>query len=354
MGRAGHAPADDAAGEGVNDEGHVGEALPGCDIGKVRHPQTVRPWRLELPLHAIERTRRGTGRGSWSARCGCALRRAGPSAASAAPPYSGPPRCLRARVAATPCAHHRRGSSPRTRGESWRSAPCRAAHGRTPSSGPTAASHVHGRWTGQSAAHCRSARPRRWRGDRRRRRSRLEPAVELRLRKIRARLAQVSLACRSSRSRAPTRNPFALVRGDARTLARCRAGLAAPTIAASPPCTPSCPRSSRSPPTPRRARRDAPEPSARPAAAPQAKTSSSAVVPSWLHPLKGWSLRQTRSGSSPSRLIWASPLASRDYPQHQSARTPQRRDQASQRRGWHLSQRGCRHPSYWSPAARTE
>jgi hypothetical protein len=60
MGRGRHAPADDAPREGVDDEGHVGETLPGRDISEVRHPQAVRPGCLELPLHAIERTGGGT------------------------------------------------------------------------------------------------------------------------------------------------------------------------------------------------------------------------------------------------------------------------------------------------------
>ncbi len=39
MGRARYPPADDAPGEGVDDEGDVDEALPGRDVGEVRHPQ---------------------------------------------------------------------------------------------------------------------------------------------------------------------------------------------------------------------------------------------------------------------------------------------------------------------------
>ena len=35
MGRARYPPADDAAGKDVDDEGHVDEALPGGDIGKI-------------------------------------------------------------------------------------------------------------------------------------------------------------------------------------------------------------------------------------------------------------------------------------------------------------------------------
>jgi hypothetical protein len=35
-------PADDAAGIGINDKGHVDEAGPGRDIGEVGDPQSVR------------------------------------------------------------------------------------------------------------------------------------------------------------------------------------------------------------------------------------------------------------------------------------------------------------------------
>jgi len=40
-GRAGHLPADDATGEDVDDEGNKDEALPGADVGEVRHPQGI-------------------------------------------------------------------------------------------------------------------------------------------------------------------------------------------------------------------------------------------------------------------------------------------------------------------------
>lgn len=36
-----HPPAHDATGEGVDDKGHVNEALPGCDVGKIRNPKPV-------------------------------------------------------------------------------------------------------------------------------------------------------------------------------------------------------------------------------------------------------------------------------------------------------------------------
>ncbi len=53
-----HAPADDARGESVDDEGDVDEAGPGRDVAEVADPQRVRPRRLELALHLVERTGR--------------------------------------------------------------------------------------------------------------------------------------------------------------------------------------------------------------------------------------------------------------------------------------------------------
>ncbi len=50
-------PADDAAGEGVDDEGHIDEALPGRHIGDIGKPEHVRRGGIELPVHAVERTR---------------------------------------------------------------------------------------------------------------------------------------------------------------------------------------------------------------------------------------------------------------------------------------------------------
>ena len=51
-------PADDTPGESVDHEGHVDEARPGGNIGKIRDPQGVRPWRLEPTLHQVQRARR--------------------------------------------------------------------------------------------------------------------------------------------------------------------------------------------------------------------------------------------------------------------------------------------------------
>src|SRR5207244_1144562 len=60
--------------------------------------------------------------------------------------------------------------------------------------------------------------------------------------------------------------------------------------------TRSFPRSIRSPPIASRVHPAAPPPAAPPAPAPPVRTCS--VVP-WLHPLKQWSLRQSRGGSVP-------------------------------------------------------
>ena len=54
-----HAPADDAAGVGVDDERDVDEAGPRRDVGEVRDPQHVRPWCPEPAIDVIERTGRG-------------------------------------------------------------------------------------------------------------------------------------------------------------------------------------------------------------------------------------------------------------------------------------------------------
>jgi hypothetical protein len=56
MGGAGNPPADDASGVGVDHEGDVDEAGPGGDVGEVGDPERVRPRRLELPVHPVERT----------------------------------------------------------------------------------------------------------------------------------------------------------------------------------------------------------------------------------------------------------------------------------------------------------
>src|SRR5579863_1133046 len=56
VGRTRDAPAHDPPGESIDDEGDVDEALPSRDEGKVRDPERVRPGRLELAVHLVERT----------------------------------------------------------------------------------------------------------------------------------------------------------------------------------------------------------------------------------------------------------------------------------------------------------
>src|SRR5947208_5744697 len=49
------APTDDISGEHVDDERHINEPGPCRDIGKIRDPQQVGIWRLELAIDPIER-----------------------------------------------------------------------------------------------------------------------------------------------------------------------------------------------------------------------------------------------------------------------------------------------------------
>lgn len=58
VGGAGDLPADDVAGEHVDDESDIDEALPGRNGGEIADPQCVRTIRLKLPLDPIQRTRR--------------------------------------------------------------------------------------------------------------------------------------------------------------------------------------------------------------------------------------------------------------------------------------------------------
>jgi hypothetical protein len=51
-------PVYDVSREDINNEGDVDEALPGRDVGEVGDPQLVRTISLEVPVHAIQRTRR--------------------------------------------------------------------------------------------------------------------------------------------------------------------------------------------------------------------------------------------------------------------------------------------------------
>ncbi|EAA20200.1 hypothetical protein, partial [Plasmodium yoelii yoelii] len=52
-------PAHNAPGKHVNHEGHIQPALPGRDVGEVRHPQLIGTIHLELPVDPIQRARDG-------------------------------------------------------------------------------------------------------------------------------------------------------------------------------------------------------------------------------------------------------------------------------------------------------
>ncbi len=43
--------------QGIDDEGDVSEAPPGCDIGEVADPQHIRRWHPELAVHLVHRAR---------------------------------------------------------------------------------------------------------------------------------------------------------------------------------------------------------------------------------------------------------------------------------------------------------
>src|SRR4051795_12387451 len=58
MGGSADAPADNAAGIGVDDKGHIDEAGPGGHVGEVGEPEHVRLRRAELAVDVIERARR--------------------------------------------------------------------------------------------------------------------------------------------------------------------------------------------------------------------------------------------------------------------------------------------------------
>ena len=107
-------------------------------------------------------------------------------------------------------------------------------------------------------------------------------------------LVALGAALGPSRSSALIRACFALV-GPAAGHDHVRP--AAPSRAASPPCTRSSPRSSRSLPIARHDRPRAPAPSAPPVRGLQAHTGPDDFCFSSLHPLKDRSLRKTRRGS---------------------------------------------------------
>ena len=62
-------PAHDAPGKHINDEGDIEPALPGRDVGEVRHPELVGTIRLELEgLHQDCQCSAGAGQRSANSR----------------------------------------------------------------------------------------------------------------------------------------------------------------------------------------------------------------------------------------------------------------------------------------------
>ncbi len=59
MGSPACPPTDDAASEGVDHERDVNEALPSGHVREIRKPEHIRRGREEVPVHTVERTRRG-------------------------------------------------------------------------------------------------------------------------------------------------------------------------------------------------------------------------------------------------------------------------------------------------------
>lgn len=234
------------AGESIGDEGDGDAALPGRDGGTTRHPEGVRAWRLELPVHPLGRTRRRlVGHRRRGVRPAHGAAQAHPP--HRPPPGSGPPASPHGGTAAGPCVRHGRRGSRRGRGGSPPAAPHPAGCEPRPSQDRRAARDGRGRTTGRAAESGGSALP-------------LGPAVFVEkrdpgfgrrssagragqadaLRRIwsawgRLRLSRFSAAMRS-RSRSVGGGPGCCLRS--------RAGLAAPTGAAARPCRRSAPRSS--------------------------------------------------------------------------------------------------------------
>src|SRR5271155_5183109 len=89
---------------------------------------------------------------------------------------------------------------------------------------------------------------------------------------------------------------------------------ALPTIdAASAQCNRSCPQSRPALPNATHVHARDPKPSAPRELAPQARTCSLSCL-SWLHPLKSWSLRQTRGGSGRPTLSYSLVRQASDWP----------------------------------------
>jgi hypothetical protein len=298
MGGAGDPPPDDAPGIGVDHEGDVDEARPGGDVGEIGDPPGVRLRGLELPVHQIERTRRRpvADRGShWLSSDGAFQPHLAHQSRHGAPRHLDPlPAELPPDLADTVDLEVLLPDPPDVLAKA-RVAP----HPRRRRRGCGA--------TGSVAVVRR-------RGDRQHPADRLDPMdvaviVDERdhgldrrsssaIAKYALALRRISLAWREPRgSPAPAPSAAPASHWSCPPADPGRAPPAAPSRAASRRCSRSSPRSSRSPPTASHARLDAPSPSARHARALQASMSSlSSSVPS-LHPLKSWSLRQTRRGS---------------------------------------------------------
>ena len=160
VGRSADAPADDAAGIGVDDEGDIDEAGPGGHVGKVGEPEHVLHRRMELAVDMIERARRRLvadrrphGLASDHTLQAEKVRHQPLDGAA------GNRKAFSHRVAARPCARRRRRSSPRTLFEPRPSVRHRAAPGPNACRRRSAGRHAHDRSKGQSATRGRSARP---------------------------------------------------------------------------------------------------------------------------------------------------------------------------------------------------
>lgn len=93
-GRA-YAPAHDAPGEGVHNEGRIEPALPDRDVGELGRPELVGPFGLEPRVHLVQRARRLGAADGVAHPPGHAGRPAGPGVASATRRCRVPPPRLR-------------------------------------------------------------------------------------------------------------------------------------------------------------------------------------------------------------------------------------------------------------------
>ena len=98
-------PADDPAGEDVNDEGRVDEAVGRGHVGEVGYPQLIRPRGAELSVHEIRHDRSGVGpRG----HDGAAAADGAPQPQHLHEPFDGAPRDHDAALEATAATPSRR------------------------------------------------------------------------------------------------------------------------------------------------------------------------------------------------------------------------------------------------------